>query len=173
MDKPSTTRYAEKHVGLFSLKEILPRTGKEDQTFLIDGISYTLSTKEKQRYLVFRKYPYCRACGIKAKYLVICIQPNNPMEEFRTPYLKMYAHTGALFTIDHILPKKYGGGNNISNLQTMCSSCNRKKGSNPNWKYYVEGVTARRRLKRPDLWVNVRKIDDFTRRKSMGGRSRS
>jgi len=34
-----------------------------------------------------------------------------------------------LMTIDHILPKSRGGGNNINNYQPMCQPCNSKKGN--------------------------------------------
>lgn len=33
-------------------------------------------------------------------------------------------------TIDHILPVKLGGDNSLTNLQTLCKSCNSKKGAN-------------------------------------------
>jgi len=31
-------------------------------------------------------------------------------------------------TIDHIVPKSQGGGNNYGNLQTLCQMCNKYKG---------------------------------------------
>jgi 5-methylcytosine-specific restriction endonuclease McrA len=35
-----------------------------------------------------------------------------------------------LMTQDHIFPKSLGGSNGIDNMQTMCLSCNQKKGAN-------------------------------------------
>lgn len=35
-------------------------------------------------------------------------------------------------TIDHIVPIKHGGGDDIENLQTLCRPCNSKKGSKLN-----------------------------------------
>lgn len=32
-------------------------------------------------------------------------------------------------TIDHILPRAVGGGNELSNLQLLCRHCNERKGS--------------------------------------------
>ena len=36
-------------------------------------------------------------------------------------------HTETQLTIDHIIPLARGGANDISNLQTLCFTCNRQK----------------------------------------------
>ena len=44
-----------------------------------------------------------------------------------------------LFTKDHIVPKSKGGGNQMHNYQTMCTTCNIEKGSNI-IKYSSKGI---------------------------------
>ena len=45
-------------------------------------------------------------------------------------------------TIDHIVPKKYGGGSTRDNLQILCGSCNNKKGHRLPQGYAIVGNTA-------------------------------
>lgn len=66
------------------------------------GISASTSSNisGKKRWLVFKKDMYkCVKCGSDSD-----------------------------LTIDHVMPASKGGSNDISNLQTLCRSCNSSKG---------------------------------------------
>lgn len=48
-------------------------------------------------------------------------------------YRCKFCGTHEALSIDHIVPRAAGGGDEIENLQTLCLSCNIKKGSKENY----------------------------------------
>ena len=110
------------------------------------GVNFPLDTGEeisvkniclrKKNLMCFMKSLICNACERKgAMFLLEQID-----EEI---HLRLYTDEYGLMTKDHIVPKSLGGGNSLDNLQTMCASCNRRKGVDVNWKIPTnEKVTA-------------------------------
>lgn len=87
---------------------------------------YEKKVKLDTRYLnmLALKGTKCCKCGAEGKYFVL--------EKLKKNY-KFHLYTvkngkEVLITIDHIIPKSKGGGNNLSNLQPMCEDCNIEKG---------------------------------------------
>lgn len=74
----------------------------------------------------------CVDCGLEATFFGLETTQFN-LENSAHFHFNLYGideeGDEVLFTKDHIFPKSRGGRNHISNLQTMCSVCNTKKGS--------------------------------------------
>jgi len=141
---------------------VLPKIG-EPFYLRVENSAYLIE-RNMERYKVFRKFPYCNACGIKLERIELCIEPDNINKEYRKPYLRFYSHSGVMFTIDHIMPKNEGGTNDFSNLQSMCVKCNRKKGHNPDWKYIINSGVLSYRVANGH-YINIKKLRDFQYRK--------
>lgn len=77
-----------------------------------------------RRLECLRNSQVCCKCGLEGTHFVI--------EKFvadRGLHLNMYADNGCLMTQDHKVPRSRGGGSDLSNLQTMCATCNQLKGN--------------------------------------------
>lgn len=103
---------------------------------------YTLSNGYKVkttslRYQTFNQSIECVDCGLKGQFLALERDlydkgGNEGDREGEGFHLNLYALNNkgeeVLMTKDHIKPKSKGGANHISNMQTMCTNCNGKKG---------------------------------------------
>jgi len=78
--------------------------------------------------LFFTKGTTCVACGVEGTIWVLEKHRDTPTDRF---HLNLYGldkdGNEVLITKDHIIPKKHGGGNHLSNYQTMCYTCNNLK----------------------------------------------
>lgn len=82
--------------------------------------------RQSLRYATFyKKGCTCAGCGKVGTYFEL-----DPGDNSRRKHFNLYADDGTLMTKDHIVPKKHGGKNTISNMQTMCVTCNCAKGAN-------------------------------------------
>jgi 5-methylcytosine-specific restriction endonuclease McrA len=72
-----------------------------------------LSWEEKRRSVFARDNHTCQLCGWKDT-------------------------SSATLECDHIIPSSRGGSDDISNLQTLCEKCNKRKSDNTNSELFIE-----------------------------------
>ncbi len=58
------------------------------------------------------------------------IPKKTRMKVFRRDKWKcLNCHSKKQLTVDHIVPVSLGGGDGVDNLQTLCKTCNERKGN--------------------------------------------
>ena len=95
-----------------------------ENTIQVDGHDvYTHSL----RYMTFyQKGCTCVVCGKQGTHFTLDKSCGEDNDRY---HFNLRADDGTLMTRDHILPKSKGGRDHISNMQTMCTVCNRAKGN--------------------------------------------
>ena len=96
----------------------------KENTVKVDGHDvYTHSL----RYMTFyQKGCTCVVCGKQGTHFTL---DKSSGEDNNRYHFNLRADDGTLMTRDHILPKSKGGRDHISNMQTMCTHCNKAKGN--------------------------------------------
>lgn len=91
----------------------------------------------------------CVRCGLQG---TLAIQYRHLNEDDETIHIDLFGVKGDRFkmlTLDHILPRSWGGTAANANMQTMCSDCNHKKGNT------IPAVDARYIVENFDMLVNM------------------
>lgn len=115
------------HLKQFPHWHVLPYTrGKHphERTYTVNGKKYKVYMRSS-RFKLFSRSRKCVCCGLVGKWMVLDLCKGHSR-----PHFNLYGKRKGkliLFTRDHIVPKSKGGGNNLSNYQTMCVTCNGKK----------------------------------------------
>lgn len=102
---------------------------KKEANITLDG---DVIHGNSQRYqLFFTKGVKCCCCGIEGKYFRK--ERSRRQKNNQRYHLNLYGVNDdgieILITKDHIIPASKGGNNHLSNYQTMCEICNKKKGN--------------------------------------------
>ena len=114
----------EERIKVFSIKEgIAILSGKKKNKYSLD--------LTKDRYKCFLNKGYqCYMCKVKASYFALEKVSSSSYDGYAINlYAKKENGKDEYFTKDHLIPKSLGGKNDLSNYDTMCWTCNRKKGS--------------------------------------------
>lgn len=83
--------------------------------------------KNHRRFRVFwKKGVRCRGCSLEGNAIVKTKWKDGSIHHDLYHWSKSKK---ILMTVDHIIPKSYGGKNDLNNLQPLCEKCNSKKGN--------------------------------------------
>ena len=92
--------------------------------------NYNINVREDRLECFLKKGLSCASCGLKATHFAIeRVQSDSYSGYSLSLYAKKPCGAEEYFTKDHKIPKSAGGKNSIENYQTMCWTCNSKKGS--------------------------------------------
>lgn len=94
------------------------------------GDDKNFSNNTRQFKLYKNGHTCCAYCGLKAEYAIRSRFSGEPLGKYtHNDLYGMRNGKYVMMTIDHILPRSYGGGNQLSNLRMLCYDCNQERGN--------------------------------------------
>lgn len=88
--------------------------------------------RQSLRYsLFYQKGTKCVCCGKEGTHFRLDVGEGADPVITNRRHFNLYAEDGTLITKDHIVPKSFGGEDNVDNLQVMCKTCNELKRNIP------------------------------------------
>lgn len=119
-------RKGEKYT-IEQILELVIEKGGEPVRIELDGNTVSINS---DKLITFKqKGTTCVECGIEGQFFVKEKHVTKRGGEYFHLNLYGFDENGneVLMTKDHIIPKSSGGHDDISNYQTMCEICNKKK----------------------------------------------
>ena len=117
----------------YTIEEVFNMLGEEALTISELGLKrdrksievegFKVYTKSLRYATFYQKGCKCACCGKEGTYFQLDSGDSPTRKHFN-----LYAVDGTLMTKDHIMPKKHGGKDTVDNMQTMCVTCNSRKG---------------------------------------------
>lgn len=108
----------------YSYEEVVAYAHKKLHTFRVDGIGYTQKL-DLPSISCFVDNPKCVCCGLEGTHFILTKFSWD--KDVSLVFYHISKDLRMLMTVDHIIPRALRGSNDISNLQTMCHSCNNLK----------------------------------------------
>jgi hypothetical protein len=116
-------------VGVLPASAVIDNIGQTIDTYF--GVKVELDGWRLRMYAA--KGVKCVKCGLEGTMFAV-ERHFNPNCSGTKYHLNLYhVHSSGqetMITVDHIIPKSRGGGNELANLQPMCFPCNTRKGNN-------------------------------------------
>jgi hypothetical protein len=116
----------------------------EDTTPEADGVAHAYKFRDYEKYIgVVRHYANAGNQSVRARIAPAGSVPRMPRKKKipsrvrwlvweRDNFTCMHCGSRRYLTVDHIVPEARGGTLAMDNLQTLCKSCNSKKGTRGN-----------------------------------------
>jgi len=111
-------------IGVFEIDNVLDYIDGPSEREYMDGVVKMKSL----RYQVFKQNLSCVSCGIMGTFFALERTLGCHRYHFNLYGIDQHGRQ-VLMTKDHIISKSRGGSDSLTNLQTMCTVCNKLKGN--------------------------------------------
>lgn len=134
------------------LVEILEPFNREGFVYLKSEnirISYQYNKSLRTILLLGHDSLSCRCCGIEPSHFESTVNSNS---NSKVRKIALKYTNGSYATVDHIIPRKHGGQDIMTNYQILCNTCNFSKAGNMPAMPYVQKIRNWIRSRKYKFW---------------------